>query len=814
MAFKKLSPKTIIPDSPDILFRELPRRKFPDVLPHQKEMMLTYTKEFTENSDVALQLPTGSGKTLVGLLIGEWRRRKFKEKIVYLCPTKQLVHQAVAQAETKYGLSVIGFTGPKKNYTAANKAKYKQADAIAITTYSSLFNSNPYFNDADVIIIDDAHASENYVSEMWTLTINQFEQSHKQLYDLLLPILGRHLDPLSFSKISGGIKTPYDLAFVEKLPTPELIKVYKEITEVLDLHATDIDLKYPWSVIRDQLISCHIYLTFSEIVIRPMIVPTWTLAAFNNAKQRIYMSATLGEGGDLERLMGKKSIARLSIPSGWDMQGVGRRFFMFPSLSLEPEQQVHLRRELLKKSPRSLILVPSQEIENELSQDIVDFTGLTVFSAKDIEESKNEFINSNGAVAVVANRYDGIDFPGDECRLLFIEGMPKGINAQERFFMNRLGAHILFNERIQTRVLQAIGRCTRSLEDYSAVVISGEELTDYLSNITKRSPFHPELQAEIWFGFEQSKDAKQSTYLENFNIFIKNDDEWEAVNQDIVEHRNTLSQASFPAINQLSKSVQYEIEYQQAMWNKDYLEALSKAESVLSCLDDPTLRGYRALWEYLAGSAASLAVSIGRQELQIKEADHFKRAKNAVNTTVPWLVRLSDNGFNSTQDHENNKDQDELVIQQVENLENYINSLGTSHDRKFSQNEKFILDGITTSTDFELAHKLLGEHLGFSAGKIESEGSPDPWWQIGYICLVFEDHANANPTSRLDTTKARQVASHPKWMRSNVDSCKQSEVQIIPILVTPVSKALDGAKPQLKDVYLWCKPSFFSAKLN
>src|SRR5436309_11544071 len=39
--------------------------------------------------------------------------------------------------------------------------------------------------------------------------------------------------------------------------------------------------------------------------------------------------------------------------------------------------------------------------------------------------------------------------------------------------------HLLFNERVQTRVLQAIGRCTRSLADYSAVVVSGEELPSY-----------------------------------------------------------------------------------------------------------------------------------------------------------------------------------------------------------------------------------------------------------------------------------------------------------------------------------------------
>ncbi|MEO1167072.1 MAG: DEAD/DEAH box helicase [Pseudomonadota bacterium] len=98
MAFKKPPKRATVPDSPDELFRELPRRKYPDVLPHQQSVMRKYANDFLSTSDVAIQLPTGSGKTLVGILIAEWRRRKFGERVVYLCPTKQLVNQTVEQA--------------------------------------------------------------------------------------------------------------------------------------------------------------------------------------------------------------------------------------------------------------------------------------------------------------------------------------------------------------------------------------------------------------------------------------------------------------------------------------------------------------------------------------------------------------------------------------------------------------------------------------------------------------------------------------------------------------------------------------------
>jgi replicative superfamily II helicase len=122
MAFKKAPPPSVVPDSPEQILLGLPRRKIPGVLLHQGEMMRAYAAQAVKASDVALQLPTGSGKTLVGLMIGEWRRRKFRERVVYLCPNRQLVNQVVEQADEQYGLTVNGFTGSKSNYDPTAKS--------------------------------------------------------------------------------------------------------------------------------------------------------------------------------------------------------------------------------------------------------------------------------------------------------------------------------------------------------------------------------------------------------------------------------------------------------------------------------------------------------------------------------------------------------------------------------------------------------------------------------------------------------------------------------------------------------------------
>jgi Rad3-related DNA helicase len=159
----------------------------------------------------------------------------------------------------------------------------------------------------------------------------------------------------------------------------------------------------------------------------------------------------------------------------------------------------------MRTAKRSLVLTPSLEAAKVIEAEVKKSLKCEVFTADQLEAGRSKFVECDRAVAVVANRYDGIDFPNDDCRLLFVEGLPKATNLQERFLMNRMGAHLLYNERVQTRVVQAVARCTRGLNDFSAVVVSGDELTDYLTNVKRRKHFHPELQAELLFGVEQSQ---------------------------------------------------------------------------------------------------------------------------------------------------------------------------------------------------------------------------------------------------------------------------------------------------------------------
>ncbi|SPP92805.1 DEAD/DEAH box helicase [Bradyrhizobium vignae] len=802
MAFKKPSAPVAVPDSPDRLFRDLPRRKHASLFDHQGQILRTYVAKAVDVPDVALQLPTGSGKTLVGLLLADWRRRKFRERVVYLCPTRQLVNQVAEEANSKYGLTVEPFVGKRKNFSPAAKAAYHNLERVAVAPYSGLFNTNPFFDDPDVVIVDDAHAAENYIASHWTVKISRYAPADETLFKAVVGVLKGALSPTNYGRLTGVARSIDDAIWVDKIPTPQLLGIERELRDAISTNIGDGEQKYPWSIISDNLTGCQLYVSSAEILIRPLIPPTWAHAPFAGAKQRIFMSATLGAGGDLERLTGRSNIMRLPIPEGWDKQGIGRRLFIFPEKSLREDEGRVLRRDLMTRARRSLVLTPSNDMAKAIAEDVGNVLKFPIYDGSDLETGKDSFVASDPAVAVVANRYDGIDFPNDDCRLLFVEGLPRATNLQERFLMARMGANLLFNERVQTRVLQAVGRCTRGLNDYSAVVVTGEDLPAYLTDLRRRKYFHPELQGELEFGIEQSTGVKSADILDNFRIFLEHDTDWEEANEAIIEARDKAVQVAFPAMDELASAVVEEIAWQKAMWDGDHSKAFDHAREVLAKLKHPDLRGYRALWHYLAGSAAELAYRHGDSRLEEAAREQFKRAKES-SSGISWLNGLARKGVSPTVEE---RDQTTTMLQ-VERLEAYLAKLGTVHNRAFSTKEREIREGLKSGDQFEQAQVLLGQHLGFDAGKREEDASPDPWWHVGDVAIVFEDHANAaGASSVLDATKARQAASHPDWIRMNVPAA--AGAKIIPVLVSPVKKAKQGAVPHLGRFSFWSLDDF------
>lgn len=799
MAFKTTKGSTSSLESPEGMYNDIRPRKIKGLISHQADVLRDYQREALDEPDVALQLPTGSGKTLVGLVLAEWRRRRFEERVVYVCPTRQLVNQVAQKANEEYGIRVHAFTGKQRDYDPAAKGEWTTGQAVAITTYNGLFNTNPFFDTPHIVIVDDAHAAENYIGNHWTVSISRWERN--ALFQALAGCLKPVIQPLDYVRLVEIPKSLWDQNWVDMIPMPALFDLIPQVIAIMDEHTAETPLQYPWSLLRDHLPACHLYIGTNEMAFRPILPPTNTHQPFSQAKQRIFMSATLGEGGELERVTGRKNIKRLAVPAGWDKQGIGQRFFMFPGHSLSDQDQYALLVDLMRMAARSLVLAPQEKAAEQVRTFVTDKLGFPTFSAQEIEQSKEPFTSSPQAVAVIANRYDGIDFPEDECRLLVILGLPRAINLQERFFVSRMAAVALLNDRIRTRIVQAFGRCTRSPTDFSAVVIFGEELMTYLMKKEGREYFHPELQAELRFGIEQSKDQDAASFRENFGYFIHQTPEWSEANGAIIDYRSHAVQKTYPGMDDLRASVGHEIDYVYALWRGDFVGALKACRKLLGGLTHPELKGYRALWNYLAGSAAWLATRTGMAGLEAAAREYFTSASKAA-PNVSWLLTYGkEAGAVPTPST--------LVTSLFERMEQVLEDLGTTHDRKYAKEEKDILEGLLNggAKVFEQAHERLGRLLGYQAGNQETRGAPDPYWIVNErLCLVFEDHSDGKPGGALSVDKARQATTHPNWVKANLSLAPDAE--IIPILVTPVELAEPEALAHLGQVALWSKRDF------
>ena len=755
------------PSDPESLFRSLSGRasEVQHLWSHQADVLRSWHSDHIDTSDLALELPTGTGKTLIGLLIGEFTRRTKEERVVYLCPTRQLAYQ-VGKLANDYSIDARVLVGPQRDYASDDFNAFNASSAIAVTTYSAVFNTNPRIDSANLLILDDAHASENFIASLWDVEVHRNDQRN-----LYLDILEFFKDAIPDSQYWNLRKetspTPTALTECTKIPSSIFQKRKVQFLNFLDSSLQESDLQYSWSMIRDHLEACHIFVTWPSISIRPITPPTFHHAPFADSRQRIYMSATLGEGGELERITGVRQIKRLPVPEGWDSEGTGRRFILFPDWSLPAETAKKAAMTLVAETPRSLVLTPNRHS----SQLVVD--GLsryspspTILSASEIENSLEPFLNENHAALVLHNRYDGLDLPGDACHLEWIFDLPGATNPQETFLLNRLGIRSLLRDRIRTRLTQALGRCTRNPTDHAVVIISGPKALDFCNKNENRSGFHPEIQAEIQVGLENSQHNHPVDFLETARAFLGKIPGWEEVDQWIREERESCSQSEDATAQALIENVRDEIDYATAMWVGNYQRALEKAQSCANRLGGDALADYRAWWYYLAGSAATLSMAEDNSiHLSEVARELFSRAYSA-SPTATWFREAS-----RLADIEVEPIDDEWLLSAAEAVERRIQEVGVAGAEFDKQAQLMIerLDG-NEATPFEQGLEQLGYWLGIDARRPTGKGVPDGVWIFaGETIVGLEAKSNEQPNSPISLSTAREAHGHLQWIRSNLE---------------------------------------------
>ncbi|HEY4696723.1 MAG TPA: DEAD/DEAH box helicase [Candidatus Peribacteraceae bacterium] len=761
--------------TPEELFAKLPNRaKSHGYLRGPQADALRDYVNLQDKSDIACELPTGTGKTTVGLLIAEWRRRQTGERVAYLTLTNQLAQQVLREAE-KLGVECADLTGTKDTRDAGEVGRYMMGQAIGVTTFANLFNVKPVVQASNVLVFDDAHGGEHYVAAMWTVRIDAEE--HKQVYNEVLTALRPSLSESQYRVVTDES----EYSAVELADAHSQADVLASVTAVLD-EARESNIHFPWTLIRNNLPACLFFVSFREIAIRPIVPPTHTHDSFSETKQRIYMSATLGGEGDLLRGYGITSIETIRVKHAqW-----GRRYIFMPSLYCEEGECLQVVSSIWNEMSvhRALILAPSFPIADRTFETVS--AGMrpkpTKLSARDIENSLEPFTSAEGAVLCLAGRYDGLDLPGDDCRLLVMAESPGAVGALERHLREYWKLGPLLRRRERTRLIQGMGRCTRDATDFAVIILLGQSLIDSITPPVFARRLPGEIQRELNWGIEQGEVAREDAdALTEMIVGLLTDEDYRKNANENIAELDIPDQV----VDELSEteSGKAEVLYLRALWSDDYSGAYQVARRVADNINKAELAGYRAWWLFLASIAAHLGVD------KDGEVDCLKRAK-AIGINSGFLDKLLRLRTKSSAI----PDKASTLDVQAESIWKQIANWGWQGPA-FGKKIQEMLSGLSQPADhtkFHIGLERLGQCLGAEVIRTTAEGAPDVVWIFQDRCYTFEAKAGTH----LSKKYVQQAKGHVEWVKA--ERPELSDVRMQPLIVSAGNNVDELAKPYIK----------------
>lgn len=764
-------------------------KKINGPLDYQSEIIDQYHKSNEKDKDVAIQLPTGAGKTLTGLIIGEYRRRKYNEKIVFVCLNNVLVKQVCDQANNMYGISAVQFTGSMKNYSPEAKTDYRQNKSIYITNYSSVFNNNSFFSDANTFIFDDVHSAENYISNPWTFQISDTVGDSDD--DTSNTVLFQQLSE-KLNSIGGGpsrfTSTDQENHVVDAMSVFSMNSHWSEIKDIINSGIShDSTLNYSWDNIKEHLEACQLYYDSHHIVIEPLFSPTLTLRHIKNANCKIYLSATFGETSQSLRNLGIEKLTYVKLPENKQPTG-GRHYVLFPQLDDDNlDSQVQLISELLVMNKKMVILTKNNNEKKYFVDNLTDKSPNTrFFNIDEIEEFKK----SSEGVIVLSNRFDGLDFEGDTAHLVIITDLSLATNIQEKFLVSKINARALFQEQILNRSIQALGRASRSENDYSVVVALGSEIQNELQSPRIRNRLPKNLQAELVTGImisdniSKAENPVEALVNTVYRLCTKDRDAIEKTEQQISSAFSTLKQQSVDENDKLSSTAQLEIKFNYALWNEDYTNAFNIGKNIVNYLGGDELSGYRAFWSYMTSyAAAKLYWQSGHEEYKILAKTWFSKKTRASAQFTPWfgkVIPFLEDDVPAETISTQNKD---LIVYMAANIE----SMAFKHNlakfkNKFGVNLNAVLQKLKSRNGdlFEKGVEEIGNYLGFLSKNSSETTAPDPWWYIGpKTIMVSECKITNNPIS---ATYVKQASGHKAWLQKKENL--SADIEIITVVIS------------------------------
>jgi hypothetical protein len=502
--------------------------KFRQLRDSQGYVLTDYSANRVLSSDVAIELPTGAGKTLIALLIAEAWRQEGK-KIAILSANKTLARQMLEEAQA-LGIPAVLMEGRGIDIPSRDKRAYQRASSVAVMNYWVYFNQNPVIDPADLLVMDDAHLAEHCLHSLYSVEIKRHE--HESLFEALITELLARFPEYSVltDALAGDIpatSTTELLSFIDQIEIADRIR---EIIDVSPYQETDRDFGFRWRRVRNQFREANLYVSLNSIWIRPYVYPLISNLHYGQTQQRLYMSATIGDPSDLSRRLGVKAMTKIPVPAEYSEKTSGRRLVIMNRIQDEdlPDRLAMVILAALRIHPKSVWLCSSEtearKFESAISEwlNLNGLVGHPTWLLTPLGDEIDQFKAAASGHLFVAGRFDGMDFKADECRIVVLTTLPRAINAQEEFISAYLRDSGFMLRRLNQRIVQALGRCNRSDDDFGLYVLADRRFATHLGRESNREGISRNMMAEIDMA-QDFAEIDEDDLVSKVEIFLQGD---------------------------------------------------------------------------------------------------------------------------------------------------------------------------------------------------------------------------------------------------------------------------------------------------
>jgi hypothetical protein len=750
------------PKTPSELWYSL--TKIPKFRDHPRHYQMSALDEFIKakdkHPDIAICLPTGTGKTAVGLLAGRFLQAQTPQRVLYLTPNNQLTGQVLDEARD-LGVSAVDLRGPWPQIPLDRRNQYNAGTAIGVASYHTVFNSHPKVSEPQLLILDDVHAAGEAALNPWQLSINRHR--HGPLFSLVRDALKAYVHPDQMS-LTGDDRPPDQrgtqlVVHRDWLLAAQLLRrrVSQFFVNVQELTEELNELRFPWGGLEPILEKSFCFLSRNTVTIRPWIPPSMEIAQFRNAKNRLYLSATIDQWGHLQQVIGVETVERvgdLTVPIQ------GQRLIVDTGLQFPKEAAEAIVPRLAKSAKKALILVRSDEERGGLITALRKAGYTDDIWGEKPNEDVEAFKGAKKGLLILANRYDGMDLGHGACKHIIIVGLPKAIGVREQFLGEELDTVAAAEARARQRLQQAMGRCTRTDEDTAVVWLVGERLSEFVANHDVRAAFPPRLRLELaqvgalgdwknvaalvkdclarnedWMGYYRSLETAAATQKEAVQL-----------NAEVMQHQGL------------------EARYNQKLVRGLYPDAAAAARNMAERLQK--FPEAAAFWYYMAAVAHDTDSYARTRNPFSADGDAMllKAQHGAKQRWFEYAVRPPTPGLSGE------------IEARVKNLEQFLRSKSATADLAMARRDQ----GLNSDAAAKQRLRVLGLGLGFEVPTMpDVEGEPDSVWALnGEAKWIWEAKTDkSNKTLGFDAM--RQIVGQPDWVRQHMGLKVESDCKSV-----------------------------------